>query len=60
MNIKVSTGFSKERVENFYKFHMTRIDKMRHLFYVGVIGLLIIAVIPLLFLNKKHFEEKYV
>lgn len=53
MNIKVSTGFSKERVENFYKFHMTRIDKMRHLFYVGVIGLLIIAVIPLLILNKK-------
>lgn len=48
MNIKVSTGFSKERVENFYKFHMTRIDKMRYLFYVGVGMLLLVSIISLI------------
>ena len=54
MKIKVSTGFSKERVENFYKFHMTRIDKMRYLFYFAVMGLFLITFISILLFNKSQ------
>lgn len=45
MNITVSTGFSKPRIETFYKFHMMKMDKMRYLFYGGIIALLIITIL---------------
>lgn len=55
MNIKISTGFSKGRVENFYKFHSLKIAKTRYLFYVGVLSLLLVTILfATVFESYKH------
>lgn len=55
MNISVKTVFSKGRVENFYKFHMMRMDKFRFLHYAFIIASLIaIVLLATVFDNYAH------